>query len=384
MNESNEKLLNDYLTGASRLSRVYRSGEADEPSAHLDAAIKAAAHRAVSARPALVRPSGLRAWFVPLSAAAVVVLASLLVLRVGQSPQGQPDTDVIARAPMHPPSVATAPVAEPAAPPQQTSTVASAEAMRDSPAASSAEVAPSAPTAEQAKTATGQVSEERQTARAKDKRTSASAPPVAAVGERNTDAPERSALQRGAASESSLPEKSATANAPTHRQGGAGGSAAEPASAGPSQHEEASEAAPADESRAAGAALSDETARADTAAQQRLSQIVAREGERKGGDNAAEQVAGANRAQPAAAAAAPAASAVPAHKREDTEQADAALQSDPEKWVGAIVELQRQGKTKQMEAALRAFKQRYPQHALPRDLNKAWDALQASDSARPQ
>jgi hypothetical protein len=59
------------------LARVYGAAARDEPPAHLDAAILAAARREVGARP---RPlAALRAWRVPLSLAAVVVLSVSLV-----------------------------------------------------------------------------------------------------------------------------------------------------------------------------------------------------------------------------------------------------------------------------------------------------------------
>src|SRR5688572_31990764 len=62
---------------APRLARVYGAAPRDEPPAHLDAAILAAARREVGAGP---RPlAALRAWRVPLSLAAVVVLSVSLV-----------------------------------------------------------------------------------------------------------------------------------------------------------------------------------------------------------------------------------------------------------------------------------------------------------------
>jgi hypothetical protein len=64
------------------LTRVYGAAPRDEPPAHLDAAILAAAHREVGARP---RPlAALRAWRVPLSLAAVVVLSVSLVTLMRQ------------------------------------------------------------------------------------------------------------------------------------------------------------------------------------------------------------------------------------------------------------------------------------------------------------
>jgi hypothetical protein len=63
------------------LDRLYREGGSEGPPAHLDAAILAAAHREVGARPR-ARPGALRRWQVPLSIAAVVVLSVSLVTLV--------------------------------------------------------------------------------------------------------------------------------------------------------------------------------------------------------------------------------------------------------------------------------------------------------------
>lgn len=64
-----------------RIDRLYREAGGDTPPARLDAAILAAAHREVGARP---RPlsSTLRRWRVPISIAAVVVLSVSLVTLV--------------------------------------------------------------------------------------------------------------------------------------------------------------------------------------------------------------------------------------------------------------------------------------------------------------
>src|SRR5688572_32854692 len=80
---------------APRLARVYGAAPRDEPPAHLDAAILAAARREVGARP---RPlAALRTWRVPVSIAAVVVLSVSLVTLVREEGghelyrAGQPD-----------------------------------------------------------------------------------------------------------------------------------------------------------------------------------------------------------------------------------------------------------------------------------------------------
>ena len=65
------------------VSRRYRELPADEPPRALDEAILAASRRAVHTHPApLVAPAGRQRWYVPLAAAAVIVLAVGLTLRV--------------------------------------------------------------------------------------------------------------------------------------------------------------------------------------------------------------------------------------------------------------------------------------------------------------
>ena len=116
--------------------------------------------------------------------------------------------------------------------------------------------------------------------------------------------------------------------------------------------------------------------RAVQPAQERESSTAAAKEKRKGlADKPAEQGASASSAQPAAAPAELARRAEDMLKHEQGEGDDVALQSNPEQWLAKIVELQRGGKTTQMRQALRAFKHRYPQHALTPELSKAWDAL---------
>ena len=71
-----------------RLDRVYRAGVREEPPAHLDAVILAAARREVGARPRALT-SRLRAWRVPVSIAAVVVLSVSLVTVVREEGGGK-------------------------------------------------------------------------------------------------------------------------------------------------------------------------------------------------------------------------------------------------------------------------------------------------------
>jgi hypothetical protein len=66
-----------------KVSARYRELGAEEPPRALDEAILAASRRAAQSHPApLVAPTGRRAWFVPLAAAAVLVLAVSVTLHV--------------------------------------------------------------------------------------------------------------------------------------------------------------------------------------------------------------------------------------------------------------------------------------------------------------
>lgn len=65
--------------GAPQLSDFYRAAPAENPPERLDVAIQAAARRAVGARPRAAGGSLLRAWRVPLSIAAVLVMSVSMV-----------------------------------------------------------------------------------------------------------------------------------------------------------------------------------------------------------------------------------------------------------------------------------------------------------------
>jgi len=89
-----------------RISELYRGLPRDEPPAALDAAVVAAARRAVASR--------LRSWYVPVSLAAVVVLSVAVTLRIQHE---QPDFEATAPAakavPPDPAPAAPAPKDEP-------------------------------------------------------------------------------------------------------------------------------------------------------------------------------------------------------------------------------------------------------------------------------
>lgn len=71
--------LPDTDAAAARLAHAYRESAREEPPAHLDAAILAAARREVGAGPRKVRASFTRRWAMPVSIAAVVVVSVSLV-----------------------------------------------------------------------------------------------------------------------------------------------------------------------------------------------------------------------------------------------------------------------------------------------------------------
>lgn len=88
-----------------KVSGSYRALDREEPPRALDEAILAAARRELETRPApLVAPTGRRHWYVPLAAAAVIVLSVVVTLHV-QREQPGPEFDG---------NVAPAPPAQPA------------------------------------------------------------------------------------------------------------------------------------------------------------------------------------------------------------------------------------------------------------------------------
>ena len=105
---------------AKQISQRYRELGADAPPRALDAAILAAAHREAGARPApLVSPGARRRWYLPLAAAAVIVLSVAVTVHMQQE---QPDLDApLPRAakPAQPvPAMQPAPAAQAEAPPK--------------------------------------------------------------------------------------------------------------------------------------------------------------------------------------------------------------------------------------------------------------------------
>jgi hypothetical protein len=105
------------------LSERYRAASRDEPPAHVDAAVLAAAKRAVGSQPHPAgAPRSLRRWYVPVSLAAVIMLSVIVTLRIERErPEiGVPDSVPVVRekeqklAQQAPEAPAAAPVFPPA------------------------------------------------------------------------------------------------------------------------------------------------------------------------------------------------------------------------------------------------------------------------------
>ncbi len=91
------------------LDRIYRAAGGENPPAHLDAAILAAAHREARARPR-TQPAVLRRWHLPVSIAAIVVLSVSVVSLVNE----EGGETLMQASPQ--PAPAEPPVAQPARP----------------------------------------------------------------------------------------------------------------------------------------------------------------------------------------------------------------------------------------------------------------------------
>lgn len=106
------------------VSQRYRELAREEPPSALDARILAAAHGEEDLRLApLVAPTGRRRWYVPLAAAAVIVLSVVVTLQL----QGeQPDPELALSAPATPGAGPASPAQPPAPKPQ-------ADAAREAP-----------------------------------------------------------------------------------------------------------------------------------------------------------------------------------------------------------------------------------------------------------
>jgi len=313
-----------------RLDRVYRAGEREEPPAHLDAAILAAARREVGAGPRAAS-ARLRAWRVPVSIAAVVVLSVSVVTLVREEGGGTLERPAAMPETLKPVETAPAP---PAAAPE----AAKAPARETPPATAPAAKDDAAPGA----TADAKIA--RNTARRED-------------GERAGHSELQSAGP--GAAPSPQPFQGAPA-APERRQAFATDQAA---GAGTATQPAAPRASEADASATRG-----EPAPAPRSTARMMQRDRA----------AAEDATGSLSAAPPPAAVAPvekpqASAEVRALKREPALAANTRLaglvkevgSQLPEKWLDRIEALRREGRKEDADELLAEFKRRFPSHPLP-------------------
>ena len=318
-----------------RLDRLYRVGAREEPPARLDAAILAAARREVGARPRAVS-ARLRAWRVPLSVAAVVVLSVSLVTLVREEGGGQleqpPAMDLYSK------PAETAP-----APPAVAPEAAKAPARAKLPAAPPAKRDDAALGA----TASAKIAEE-DSSRAAETSAARSAAPQPQASPRAAAPPPQPFQGAPAAREQrpTLSADQAPAAGTTTQSSGIRGSEAE-SSAAPA---EPAAAVP----RPAARMMQRDRAAADDAA-----------GSTSTVRPPVAVVAPAAKPRPRAEARAPSG---------ERSQADAARMAallkefelqPPEKWLDKIEALLREGRKGEADEMLAEFKRRFPSHPLP-------------------
>lgn len=131
-----------------KVSARYRELAREEPPRHVDDAILAAARRATASRPApLVAPSGRRRWYVPVAAAAIIVLAVAVTVHVERQ---QPDFEVAEQqaAPVQTPVTEPAAKRDSSAPPAPGAEARSPAELQKSQTSSSQPAAPTPNSAE--------------------------------------------------------------------------------------------------------------------------------------------------------------------------------------------------------------------------------------------
>ena len=316
-----------------RLDRAYRAGAREEPPAHLDAAILAAARREVGARPRAAS-ARLRAWRVPVSIAAVVVLSVSLATLVREEGGGKLEQSPAKLESSKPMETAPVPLA---AAPDATKAPARATPPATAPAASDDRTLGATASARNA----GDAARREDRARAGQPATSElqSASPGAAPSPQPFQgapvAPERR--------QAFATDQAAGASARTPSTGGRAGEADAPApSAEPASAPKAS----------ARMAQRDRAATEDVTGSLSAARPPA-------------AVAPAEKPQPSAEARAVKRGPAPA----DTTRL-AGLMKDvesqaPEKWLEKIEALRREGRKEDADELLAEFKRRFPNHPLP-------------------
>ena len=321
-----------------RLDRLYRETVREEPPARLDAAIFAAARREVGARPHAVSAPRLRAWRVPISIAAVVVLSVSLVTLVREEGGGKleqpPAMDLYSK------PAETAP-----APPAAATEAAKVPARATPPAAAPA------PTDDAALGATATAKIAGEAARREDR---------ARAGQ--STAPDLPAARPGAAAPSPQPFQAAPA-APERRPVLAADPAAGAGTAVPSTGIRGSEV----EASA--------TPAEPVAAPKPAARMMQRD--RAATDDAAGSISAVRPPATAAPAEKPRPRAEARPQQSGPALADAArvaalvreLESQPpEKWRERIEALRREGRRGEADELLTEFKRRFPDHPLPAEL----------------
>jgi len=285
------------------LDRLYRATWREEPPARLDAAILAAAHREVGARPR-TQPHALRRWQVPVSIAAVVVLSVSLVTMVREE-GGEHLMQAPAPAPAQPPAAQPAP-----------STPAESEMARPRPPSSAP--APSRPAPREAPS------------RADDAPVAQGKITDSAIG--------------GAVGSFSFQGPGTLGTFSGERDTGAGSRSAEPFRDAPGPAEERRAAAP-----QPAAPAEDLAARAPAAARRSVAPLVAAP--------ASKPAPHANAMMEARKEAASADAPAPVWQGFEKEP--------PQRWLERVAELRRVGRVADADAMLAEFKRRFPGYPLP-------------------
>lgn len=318
------------------LDRIYRAAGREEPPPHLDAALRAAARRGAGAGPRAL--SALRAWHVPVSLAAVLVLSvSVVILMREEGGEALLHREAPAT---RDPSAPRAPAARPQpAAPKASSTVPATPDAVDSTAGRGASV----------ESGTGALSRDRSPSRPK-------------LAQR---APEP--FQRA-------PE--AAGRPPAERAGGAdlgaGGSAAPAATPGigatggysdpPEAAPAAKAASPLEDAVGAARGMGAEAPMARSGAAPAAGPGSVREAAREDRSRVAESQDSRRTEAPAAPPASESAQSRPAISPEVATMAKALHGQPREKWLERIRELRDQGRRAEAEELLVEFKRRFPDH----------------------
>ena len=358
-----EELRNGDSMADPRLARLYRETAREEPPAHLDAAILAAAHRDAGARPRPLGSAWLRSWRLPVSIAAVVVLSvSVVMLMVEEG--GEQLTE-------SPRNVSKAVPDQAADAPDQASNQALALSKpgQATPPASAPAAKPSG-----ARETTRETRLAKNGAAKDVGKELASAPSPGALPRPFPATPPSTASSEMPAAEPMPAPRPDSAEPPATMRAPQMGSAAAPTRSEIAADVGASSRAAPASTLAEGAARADARAKPDDAspagrlrspppesAQGSTSSTPGIRGFREPAPPAPSR-----RVAPQAAAPAPAARPVPAVQQ-------SALVRDyehqpPEKWIEKIGELRRDGKITEADEMLAEFKKRFPQHPLPATL----------------